>query len=192
MTENGKGQTGVFIAAAAATLVIVVLFSFFSGPDAATPEEATAPSRIAIHSNRIEEESFFLYFAEREGRFLTSEERTVSTAKDPWQLSQKIIAALIEGPERGSARTLSADTRLRALYLTEPKLAVVDFSREIRGEPKGAASELLTVYSVVNSLAVNIPEVDAVRILIEGGRAETLSGHIDISEPLTPDMLLVR
>lgn len=191
MTENGKGQTGVFVAAAAATLLVVVLFSLFTGPKAATSETPDTP-QAAHSSNRIEEESFFLYFAEREGRFLTSEERTVSTAKDPWQLSQKIIAALIEGPERGSTRTIPADTRLRAVYITTPKTAVVDFSRAIRGEPKGAAAELLTVYSVVNSLAVNIPEVDAVRILIEGNRAETLSGHIDISEPLTPDMLLVR
>ncbi|WP_300668524.1 GerMN domain-containing protein [Desulfoluna sp.] len=191
MTDNGKGQTGVFIAAAVATLLIVILFSFWTGPDAATPEAATIP-RHATPANRIEEESFFLYFAEREGRFLTSEERTVSTTNDPWQLSQKIIAALIEGPERGSARTLPAATRLRALYIMAPKVAVVDFSRDISGEPKGASSELLTVYSVVNSLAVNIPEIDTVRILIEGSRAETLSGHIDISEPLTPDMLLVR
>jgi len=191
MTENGKGQTGVFIAAAAATLVIAVLFSLFSGPDAET-RETTSPPLPVSHTSRIEEESFFLYFAEREGHFLTSEERTASTAKGPWQLSKKIIAALIDGPERGNARTLPADTRLRALYITEPKVAVVDFSREIRGEPRGAASELLTVYSVVNALAVNIPEIDAVRILIEGQRAETLSGHIDISEPLTPDMLLVR
>ncbi|VVS93551.1 germn domain [Desulfoluna spongiiphila] len=191
MTENGKGQTGVFLAAGAATLVIVVLFSLWSGPDAA-PRETDRTTVPARHSSRIEEENFFLYFAERDGRFLTSEERTVSTAKDPWQLSQKIMAALIDGPDRGSARTLPAETRLRALYITEPKVAVVDFSREIRGEPRGAASELLTVYSVVNSLSVNIPEIDAVRILIEGQRAETLSGHIDISEPLTPDMLLVR
>ncbi|VFQ45703.1 GerMN domain-containing protein [Desulfoluna butyratoxydans] len=191
MTEDGKGQTGVFVAAAVATLVIVAIFSFFSGPDAAQRNITEAPIP-ASHSGRIEEESFFLYFAQRDGRFLTSEERTVSTTKDPWQLSQKIIAALIDGPERGSARTLPATTRLRALYITDPKVAVVDFSREIREEPMGAASELLTVYSVVNSLAVNIPEIDAVRILIEGERAETLAGHIDISEPLAPDMLMVR
>ena len=191
MTENGKGQSGVFIAAAAATLVVVVLFSFFM-KSGATREEMPAPSKAAAPFNRIEEESFFLYFAERDGRFLTSEERMVSTTKDPWQLSKKIIAALISGPERGNARTLPATTRLRAIYITPPKLAVVDFSRELRGEPKGAAAELLTVYSVVNSLAVNISEIDAVRILIEGEPVETLSGHIDISEPLKPDMLLVR
>ena len=192
MTESGKGQTRVFIAAAAATLIIVALFTFFMEPETAATSETPTMSPATQPSNRIEEESFFLYFAEREGRFLTSEERTVSTAKDPWQLSRKIIAALIEGPERGSARTIPATTRLRALYITTPKVAVVDFSREVRGEPKGASAELLTVYSVVNSLAVNIPEIDAVRILIEGSPAETLSGHIDISEPLTPDMLLVR
>lgn len=120
MTENGKGQTGVFIAAAAATLLVVVLFSLFTGPKTATSETPDTP-QAAHSSNRIEEESFFLYFSEREGRFLTSEERTVSTAKDPWQLSQKIIAALIEGPERGSTRTVPAATRLRAVYITPPR-----------------------------------------------------------------------
>lgn len=191
MTENGKGQTRVFIAAAAATLAVVAIVFLLMGSGAATPE-TPAPPLATDSSSRIEEESLFLYFTDQGGRFLTSEDRTISTAKDPWQLSRKIIAGLIEGPERGHTRTLPTGTHLRSIYITDPKVAVVDFSREVRGEPQGAWSECLAVYSVVNSLAVNIPEIDAVQILIEGNPAETLAGHIDISEPLKPDMRLVR
>lgn len=191
MTERGEGQTKVFIGAAVATLIAVALFALFMGP-APTPPEPPPTSQVRHPATRIEEESLYLYFAERDGTFLTSEEHSISAATDPWQLSRKIIAGLIEGPERGSVRTLPATTHLRALYIMEPKTAVVDFSREISEEPMSASAELLAVYSVVNSLAVNSPEIDSVLILIEGRPAETLSGHIDISEPLTPDTQLVR
>ncbi len=191
MTENGKGQTRVFMAAAAATLVVVAIVSLLMKSDAAIPEAPAIPVST-LASNRIEEESIFLYFTDQGGRFLTSEDRTISTAKDPWQLSRKIIHSLIEGPESGHTRTLPPTTRLRAIYMTDPKVAVVDFSQEVRGIPQGTSAECLAIYSVVNSLAVNIPEIDAVHILIEGNPAETLSGHIDISEPLKPDMHLVR
>ena len=42
----------------------------------------------------------------------------------------------------------------------------------------------MLIGSIVNTLT-DFPEVEKVQILIEGASVETLSGHMDLSEPLT-------
>ena len=46
----------------------------------------------------------------------------------------------------------------------------------------GILSEQLTVNSLVETLAVNVPGVQRVNILVEGQTRETLAGHADLSE----------
>ena len=83
-------------------------------------------------------------------------------------------------------------TEIRAIYIDE-KTAYVDFTREIAASHSGGIlSELMTIYSIVNTLVLNVDGVDQVKILIGGQEAETLSGHIDIRFPLNADMLLIR
>ena len=55
-----------------------------------------------------------------------------------------------------------------------------------QGQPGGSEAELLTVYSVVNSLTANFPAVKRVQILIEDRPAPTLAGHVDLTRPLRP------
>jgi len=54
----------------------------------------------------------------------------------------------------------------------------------------GIENETLTVYSIVNSLAANIPSVKKVKILIQGQEVETLDGHADLSGYFVPDPAL--
>ena len=90
-------------------------------------------------------------------------------------------------------RTIPAGTTLKAFYITRDGTAYVDLSEAIRdGHPGGVKSELFTIYSIVNSLTLNIPEIDAVKILIGGKEAMTLSGHIDGRFPFKANMLLIR
>ncbi len=44
----------------------------------------------------------------------------------------------------------------------------------------------------MNTVALNIPEIEEVQLLIQGRKEETLKGHIDISQPLKPDMKVIR
>jgi hypothetical protein len=50
--------------------------------------------------------------------------------------------------------------------------------------PGGAWTEVLAVYSLVNTLVENFSDVKQVQILIDGNESETLAGHVDISRPL--------
>lgn len=56
----------------------------------------------------------------------------------------------------------------------------------------GIDSELLAVYSVVNSLQTNLEGVDGVQILIEGDTMPTLRGNVDISKPLIVNAAITR
>lgn len=141
-----------------------------------------------------DKQAVYLYFAAAADTYLLSEKRTISGASDPAGLSKHIIEALIRGPvKRDLVRTLPEDAACRALYLADNGVAYVDFSADIRDKhPGGSESELLAIYSIVNSLVLNVDEIDKVKILIEGDEAETLAGHIDLRLPFDANMRMVR
>ncbi len=135
----------------------------------------------------------YVYFADAKNKFLIGEERSGVVPDDPVLFCRLIIEDLIKGPRSNLTVTLPPKTGLRAVYITPDKTAYVDFTEEIATQHSGGvASELMTIYSIVNSLILNVSDVDQVKILIEGEEAETLAGHIDIRFPISADMLLIR
>jgi hypothetical protein len=56
---------------------------------------------------------------------------------------------------------------------------------------QGSTEELLAVYSIVDSIVINLPAVRRVQILIRGEPVDTLAGHVDISRPLAADASLL-
>ena len=55
----------------------------------------------------------------------------------------------------------------------------------------GSVSELLTIYTIVNALTVNLPTIKSVQLLVEGKEVDTLAGHIDLRQPIAqnPDLI---
>lgn len=134
-----------------------------------------------------------LYFSDKSNSFLTAEERNLFHSGNPVEFAEIIIKALIDGPRKGHMRTIPAGTTIRALYITGDGTAYVDISNTIKDSyPGGIKTELFTIYSIVNSLILNISEIDAVKILIGGREAMTLAGHVDLSFPFKANMLLIR
>jgi spore germination protein GerM len=134
-----------------------------------------------------------LYFSDKENAFLIAEKRGLFHPDNPAEFGKIIINALIDGPKEGLMRTIPAGTILRALYVTQDGTAYVDISDAIKdNHPGGIKSELLTIYSIVNTIILNIPGIDAVKILIEGRESMTLAGHIDLRFPFKANMLLIR
>jgi hypothetical protein len=52
-------------------------------------------------------------------------------------------------------------------------------------------AEMQTVYSLVNSIAGNVPQVTQVALLWNGSQRLSFSGHLDTSRPLAPNQVLV-
>ena len=134
-----------------------------------------------------------LYFADSNNRYLISATRVLVHLDDPLDFGRVIIEALIEGPKGQLGRTLPAETKLRALYITRAGECYADLTTAVREMyPGGSQSELLTVYSIVNSLILNVPAIEKVKILIDGRESATLAGHVDLIHALTANMLLIR
>ncbi len=109
---------------------------------------------------------------------------TISLDQQADQLLQKLIQG--PSPSEGLLATVPEGTTLQRLYLAEDGTAFVAFNRALIDHHSGGISaELMTVYSIVNTLCVNFPSIRRVQILIEGAEVETLAGHVDISQPLS-------
>ena len=134
-----------------------------------------------------------LYFSDQENQFLIAEERSLKHPENPVFFARSIVEALIKGPQLGLARTLPESTGIRSIYITQEGICYLDLTAKVADQhPGGIKSELLSIYSIVNTVVLNVPEVEAVKILINGDESKTLAGHIDLQVPIKANMLLIR
>lgn len=141
---------------------------------------------------RRERKEAVLLFSDANERFLVQERRLIPKGKDTAAQAEEIVRALVEGPKMGSIRTIPAGVRLLAVRVADGT-AVLNFdSPFIEQHPGGTASEAATVYSLANTLALNLPEVKRIRIQVNGKDVTTIKGHIDLREPITPSQDLVK
>ena len=133
-----------------------------------------------------------LCFAGSDGNYLSLEERKIILREEPNAQIKDVLKELIRGPEnKDLSSTLPHETKVRAVYLRNQDI-YVDFSSSLsENHPGGSTGELLTVYSIVNTLLLNFSFYTRVQILIQGKPRETLAGHIDIRNPflLQPEII---
>jgi spore germination protein GerM len=90
-----------------------------------------------------------------------------------------LLAAYVE-PD--SPHPLPPGSEVRSVFLVDPGLAVVDLNSTLaNGHRSGILAEELTVASIVQTLAANVPGVARVKILVDGQERETLAGHADLT-----------
>ena len=172
---------------------VVICIAFFNRPEVSSGMDQVEQNPRITETEHSKKSVVHLYFSDKDNSFLKAETRDLFHSDNPAEFGKKIIEALIEGPKTGLMRTIPANTTLKAFYITRDGTAYVDVSDTIRdAHPGGVKSELFTIYSMVNSLTLNIPEMDAVKILISGKEAMTLDGHIDMRFPFKANMLLIR
>jgi spore germination protein GerM len=134
-----------------------------------------------------------LYFAASAGSHLQAEERKLEVS-DTLSTMESIISALLEGPRDSRlTSTIPTGTQLLHLFINSDGTAYLDFTAELsRLHPGGIRAELLTLYGIVNSLVLNLDEVERVQLLLEGKPTSTLNGHLDIDHPIAADLLIIR
>ena len=111
----------------------------------------------------------------------------------PAEQARRIIEAQVEKPADGKVSAIPAGTTVRAVFLARGGEAYVDLGGTIvSGHTGGSLNEALTVYAIVNAVTINLPDVTAVQILIEGKEVDTLAGHLDLRAPLAKGLEWVR
>ncbi len=147
------------------------------------PSSQTLTEPAAGQNPILEPRDIVLYFVDSSGFSLVSEEQQIAGCNDERQCIAQTIEALSSGSQQLQP-VLPERTRILGVEI-EGDLATINFSRDIVDRhPGGSLSELLTVYGLTNTLAVNFPALRRLQILVEGKIEPTLRGHVDISRPI--------
>jgi len=125
-----------------------------------------------------------LYFSDSQAIYLVPEKRKIPQTPS---LARQAVSELINGPKNSDFYpTIPEGTIVNEVYIADD-IVYIDLSEEIfKNHPGGSSGELMTVYSIVNTLT-EITPIRGVQILVEGNEKESLVGHIDISMPLIRD-----
>ncbi len=134
-----------------------------------------------------------LYFPNERGT-LSAEGRSLPPWSSPEEGARILIEALLAGPESESlGPPLPEGTTLGSVHLSDLALLYVDLVSTVHPRPpvSGSRMELTSVYSVVDSVLLNLPDVEAIVLLWNGRQLPTFAGHVDTSLPLRADADLV-
>lgn len=124
---------------------------------------------------------------------LSAEEQVIFRSAELTNRIKQILQKVLEGPQSGDLlASIPKDTKVQEVFVDDSGMAYIDFSSAISSNhPGGMLNEQATVYSIVNSLTYNLPEVRQVKILIGGTEHETLAGHC-LLLPLEMDLSMTN
>lgn len=143
-----------------------------------------------IAPEKTEWQTVTLYFCDRSGEALVSEQRSIEV-RQSLTIEYQIVEQLIIGPDKKMLKsTVPADTEIRDIK-TEADICYVNLSKDfISDDVEGINSKLVTIYSVVDSLT-ELSTVNKVQFLIEGEKINAIN-DIDFSKPFERNTQIMK
>ncbi len=172
-------------------LLFVAVPRWYRGANAPAPQAgaAAATTPDAAAQRKI---TATLYFVGEDGLSLVPAQREVPLGEPVVEQARRIIETQLSIASAPLVSAIPAGTTLRALYISERGDAFVDLSAEVTTKHTGGSmDEILTVYTIVNALTVNLPAITRVQILVDGKEVDTLAGHVDLRNPLAKNLVWV-
>lgn len=167
----------------AAALAMSVYVWRMRGRAAATPVVSTDRTPVAPPvAGPTEQVSLFVAYDDV--GILRSQPARIPLPSFRQERAEELLRALLAiYLDKTSPHPLSPESEIRSVYLVDPGLAVIDINAAFAdGHRSGVLEEELTVASLIQTLAANIPGISRVKILVEGKERETLAGHADLSQ----------
>ena len=149
-----------------------------------------APEQTVIEGETL---TAALFFPGPRGRLFT-EEREIPAPGGLLVRLEAILDELLAGPVTEDLfPALPPEITVDWLYMNPAGVLYVDlkFSGETQHPAWGSRQEMLAVYSVVNTLLANAPEIGSVVLLRNGQQRPTFAGHLDTSRPLLANQQLI-
>jgi hypothetical protein len=111
-----------------------------------------------------------------------SRDATLRLPSESGARAKEILETLItEYVDKPSPHPLAEGSAVNNVFLINQKLAVIDISQAlVDGHRSGVMVEDFTLMSIIDTLATNFPQVEQVKIVVEGKERETLAGHADL------------
>jgi hypothetical protein len=154
---------------------------------------APAPAATSSPAEAQRKITATLFFISEDGMSLVPVQREVPLAEPVVEQAREIVQAQLGPAAPPLASGIPADTKLRAIYLTDRGDLFVDFTAHLVARHTGGSiDELFTVYAIVNAVTVSLPAISRVQILIDGKEVDTLAGHVDLRNPLPKNLTWVK
>ncbi len=150
-------------------------FDDLAGEAGPVPEDRAAGDRAVV-----------LVFPEWDAAGYVSERRRIPSRGRSEEDLHALMVELCAGPARsGAVSALPDRTEILGAFLDGGgRAAVLEFSAElVVRHPGGSAAEAATLTSILRTVALNFPDVQTCRILVDGDQVETLGGHLALDEP---------
>ncbi len=172
----------VVVALALLVSLAVYLFSRGGGQEekGSTPVKKPPQKEETV---KVEGEEVVLFFPSPEG-YLKKQDREIEKAGSPEEKALRILAQLKEPPS-GALSPFPPGGEARRVFIVNGE-AVVDIV--LPGQGFGSQYELLTIYSLVDSLTYNLEAVKKVKLVVGGMERQTLFGHISLKYPFFQDL----
>lgn len=124
-----------------------------------------------------------LYFMDSTGKKLVAEERSIVKTEG---IARQTMQELLKGPaQQGLQTAVPAGTRLLDINVKPEGLCIVDLSSDVNKISTKEQGKL-AVQAMANTLA-QFPSVREVSFLINGEKANSLGGLVDVAQPVSAD-----
>jgi len=173
--------------------VLLIIYISIGRKEKIKQEPLSLPPEIAQPSDEQQEvKKIVLFYLSEKDALLHPEVREIYAYSSVVQEAKKTVEELLKESQAGYLSPIPPQTKLREIFLNRRGVAYVDFSKDFQAShPSGSTAEILTIYSIVNSLAYNFKSIKKVFILIEGAEKETLGGHVNLNKPFLPRYSLI-
>ena len=191
----GRRAAGAVIGAIVLLATLLLVYLRNREPEE-TPVEAldTSDTTTVVPSDGSAQSAVALYFPNQDGT-LSAEARALGSWSEPQEGARMLAEAILAGPlDEALVAPLPAGTSLGVSHLTAASHLYIDLvsTEHTRPPMAGSQTELMAVYSLVDTILLNVPELEAVILMWNGRQLPTFAGHLDTSLPLRADPDLIE
>lgn len=181
---------GVFLVVVLLIALGIVVLWWSQRDKAATPGQVAVPEAPELEADELLADFFF----PGNGGQLVVEQRALPATETLEDRLSSLIEAFLLGPEAEDLyAAFPPEVSLGAALVTDEGVAHIDLA--ITGQsanlPWGSRQEMLAVYGLVDTVLLNLPEIQGVILLRNGEQRSTFAGHLDTTRLLLANQDLV-
>jgi spore germination protein GerM len=186
LAEIMKKRSFIYLGGTLIVFLVLLLLWILGQTSSETASHVVVPNAQTPVVSAVVARDITIYFANSDATKLVSTTGRIG-CDDDLSCLRATVDALIHGPVEAGFAVIPAGTGLLNVRVEED-LAILDFDKQlVDGHSGGSQGELLTVYALANTIAVNFPHLRKIQILIDGATVDTLKGHVDLRRPLLAD-----
>lgn len=190
--RRGPSSRGAGPAASATTVCLVACLAGGLVSCERSPTEEPIETVEVTAPETATERRLRLYFPGPAG-LLVAEERELPPTPDRRERIRAVAGSVLAGPTAGELMApFGGDVELGSVHVSADDVVFLDLlSSEPSPPPSGSRDEMLSVFSLVNSVLLAVPDLEGVVLLWNGQQRPTFAGHLDTARPLSAKLDLV-